>query len=109
MRSVFPRMIWPVLCAGLMALAAPIVMVAQLPEIDQIAGDPVRRALPIDGIASIDKPDFVAAGKARFIRDGEPVIGVVHQGEARAYPVWHLDRHEVVNDQWGNQATMVTW
>jgi len=94
---------------GLAALFSAFPALAQFPKIDQIDGDPVRRELPIDGIASIDKPEFVAAAKARFIRDGEPVIGVVHQGEARAYSVWHLDRHEVVNDQWGNQATMVTW
>jgi hypothetical protein len=39
----------------------------------------------------------------------EPVIGVVLGGEARAYPTWQLNAHEIVNDRIGNRSIAVTW
>ena len=37
------------------------------------------------------------------------IIGVVLDGEARAYSIWHLDRHEVVNDRLGETPIAATW
>jgi len=37
------------------------------------------------------------------------VIGVVWNGQARAYPVPVLDWHELVNDTLGGQALLVSW
>ncbi len=39
----------------------------------------------------------------------EMVIGVVHDGVAKAYSVWHLDRHEIVNDVVADDPIAVTW
>lgn len=64
---------------------------------------------PRDGIPSIDKPQFVAAAEADFMTGIDQVIGVVVNGEARAYPVRILGYHEVVNDQIGNQSVAVTF
>ena len=43
------------------------------------------------------------------MRDDEMVIGVVHNGIARAYSAWYLDRHEIVNDVVGGDPVAVTW
>ena len=62
-----------------------------------------------DGIPSIDRPRFVAATKADFMRDKDRVMGVNHQGVAKAYPIKILDWHEIVNDRIGNAQIVVTY
>lgn len=74
-----------------------------------IDGDPVMRGLPKDAIRAIDRPTFVPADKATFVHPQEPVIGIVVNGEARAYPTWLLNAHEIVNDRMGGRAIAVTW
>ena len=74
-----------------------------------IDGDPVLRGLPKDAIPAIDNPSFVAADRAGFVGAEEPVIGVVLAGQARAYPTWLLNGHEIVNDRIGEHAIAVTW
>jgi len=48
---------------------------------------------PKDGIPPIDEPAFVSVSEAQGIEDHQPVIGVVINGEAKAYPLtvlmWH--------------------
>jgi Protein of unknown function (DUF3179) len=51
-----------------------------------------------DGIPAIDAPRFVAVQDADFLEDREPVIELVMEGEARAYPIQILIWHEIVND-----------
>jgi hypothetical protein len=70
---------------------------------DQIhGGGPVR-----DGIPSIDAPKFVPARDADFL-DGEGrVLGVVRNGEARAYPIRIMNWHEIVNDRFGGMPVAV--
>jgi hypothetical protein len=53
---------------------------------------------PKDGIPSIDDPLFIAVAKAQTLTDTMPVIGLVLNGEAKAYPLDILMRHEIVND-----------
>ena len=48
-----------------------------------------------DAIPSIDRPRFVSADRANY-RPEELVIGVEVDGEARAYSIPHLSRHEIV-------------
>jgi hypothetical protein len=75
-----------------------------------IQGDPVRIILPVDGIASVDSPEFLSAAEADAVySDDEPILGVVVDGDARAYSLWHLDRHEIVNDVVGGQPLAATW
>jgi hypothetical protein len=80
-----------------------------LPRVEQINGDRVHTILRPDAIPSIDQPQFVRASEASFMRDDEPVVGVVQNGIAKAYSTWHLDHHEIVNDQVGGKAIAVTW
>ena len=79
------------------------------PNVKEIQGDPIYRSVAKDAIRSIESPRFAPATKAKFMRPDEAVIGVVLNGEARAYSIWHLDRHEIVNDRIGGAPISVTW
>lgn len=66
--------------------------------------------LPPDAIPAIDHPTFLSGSAAddEYAPD-ELVIGVVFNGEARAYSVPHLSSHEIVNDTVGGVKIAVTW
>ena len=63
---------------------------------------------PKDGIPPIDDPVFSRAVEVDM-PDIEPVIGVIIDGNARAYPIRLLIWHEIVNDQIGNTPIAVTF
>ena len=77
--------------------------------------DPTRFQFGIgkDTIPSIDAPEFVAPDDPQLATRGvtaeTAVLGVVAEGIARAYPVYVLDRHEVVNDRFGEKSLAVFW
>ncbi|MGQ0772543.1 MAG: DUF3179 domain-containing protein [Nitrososphaerota archaeon] len=62
---------------------------------------------PKDGIPSIDNPKFVK--DAEFVSDDDLVIGLRLNGETRAYPLFILVWHEIVNDKIGNTPVAVTY
>jgi Protein of unknown function (DUF3179) len=63
-----------------------------------------------DGIPSIDVPRFVSVGEAdEWLSEREPVIELVHEGAARAYPIQILVWHEIVNDEVGGTPVVVTF
>lgn len=64
---------------------------------------------PKDGIPSIDKPMFVNIQKANFMSDSDTVIGIEINGEAKAYPLFILVWHEIVNDIVGGIPVAVTY
>ncbi|MFB3135411.1 MAG: DUF3179 domain-containing protein [Rhodospirillales bacterium] len=64
---------------------------------------------PKDGIPSIDDPRFVPVSEVTDLTDTEPVIGVTVNGEARAYPLGIITRHEIVNDTIGGVPVTVTY
>ena len=57
---------------------------------------------PKDGIPSIDNPKFAEIQDSRFMSDSDTVIGLEINGEAKAYPIFILVWHEIVNDKVGN-------
>jgi len=67
-----------------------------------------RQVVPRGAIASIDGPRFVSAGEARIPGDAW-VLGVVVGGEARAYSLNLLNRHEIVNDRAAGVAFAAVW
>ncbi len=76
------------------------------------AGEPLppgfRQVLGRDAIVPIYDPEFVAAGGV----DWSPttlVIGLEIDGEAKAYPVSHLNRREMVVDSLAGIPVLVTW
>lgn len=64
---------------------------------------------PKDGIPAILSPKFVRADQATFMKDQDRVLGLVHQGEAKAYPINILNWHEIVNDIVGGRAVIITY
>ncbi len=77
---------------------------------DTFADNAVSGGVPKDGIPSIDDPSFEGAGGGdQRLAPGDPVFGVVVDGEARAYPQYILVHHEIVNDTLAGQNIAVTY
>ena len=63
-----------------------------------------------DSIQAIDEPKFQTAAVASHAMDpDERVIGLVINGDARAYPIPVLSVHEIVNDEVGGEPVAITW
>ena len=85
------------LCVGLGGIA----LAEELPE-------GVEQILERGKIAAILDPQFVTADEAE-ITDDAWVLGVEIDGQARAYSLNLLNRHEVVNDQIGGRSFAAVW
>jgi hypothetical protein len=82
----------------------------ELPPTTDYSGLEIITLLPKDAIPAIDDPNFLTAADADLeYAPDEFILGVVFNGEARAYSVSHLSRHEIVNDTVGGVALAVTW
>ena len=64
---------------------------------------------PRDGIPSIDSPIFQKASDEQFMSDSDIVIGLEINGEVKAYPLFILVWHEIVNDVIGGTPVSVTY
>ena len=71
--------------------------------LDQIVGG----GPPKDGIPALTNPPFAAS--ASFLSDDDLVLGVVINGEAKAYPHNIGWWHEIVNDRVGGHPVSVTF
>lgn len=77
---------------------------------EMVDGSPIITVLPTDAIPAIDHPKFVSATEGnRVMQPEEPVLGVTDGKGARAYSLWQLNHHEIVNDQIGSVPLAVTW
>jgi len=79
----------------------------RVPREQIVPGGPMR-----DAIRAVNQPTFADAATALregWIRDDAPVIGVVHEGDARAYPIFMIEWHQVVNDQIAGDPVAVTF
>ena len=92
------------LTAGLVACGAPVQVTAE----EEVLPPGVEQLLPRGQIAAVFEPQFVSASEAG-IPDGAWVLGVVVEGQAKAYSLNLLNRHEVVNDQSGDTAFAAVW
>lgn len=63
---------------------------------------------PKDGIPSIDNPKFLSASNASLSKN-DRILGVYENGIAKAYPIAILNYHEIVNDNFGDKAVVVTY
>lgn len=76
-----------------------------VPREDIVAGGP-----PKDGIPALTDPVVEpAAAAGRWLRPEDRVLGVVVNGQARAYPIRILNWHEIVNDKLGGKRIVVTY
>lgn len=64
---------------------------------------------PKDGIPALFEPKTLPAKWVDFLDDEEQVLGVVHNGIARAYPTRILSWHELVNDDFDGDPLLVSW
>ncbi|QLH04957.1 hypothetical protein C5F49_06220 [Nitrosopumilus oxyclinae] len=64
---------------------------------------------PKDGIPSIDDPVFAEIRNSDFMSDSDTVIGLEINGEVKAYPIFILVWHEIVNDRVGDVPVSVTY
>lgn len=72
--------------------------------------DEVRSGGPDkDGIPSIDKPRFISAGDASELKPDDVVMGLEHNGKAKAYPIAIMNWHEIVNDSFVDSPVVVTF
>ncbi len=67
-----------------------------------------KQIIPRGQIAAISQPQFVSGDSAN-IADDSWVLGVVIDGQARAYSLNLLNSHEVVNDRIGDTAFAAVW
>jgi hypothetical protein len=80
------------------------------PEVTMIKGEPMYSVLKPGDIPAIFEPEFISISEAEnYYYDEEPLLMVVDGDESKAYSTWHLDRHEIVNDQINGKAITVTW
>ena len=93
------------LAAALVAGALP---VASAIARQQDTPDGYVQILRRGGIPAIDNPAYVRASEAR-IRDEAWVLGVIIDGQARAYSLELLNSHEVVNDSIGDTDFAAVW
>ncbi len=68
----------------------------------------VEMLLPRGALEAVVDPQWVAAEQA-VIPDDAIVLGLVVDGDARAYSLNLLNRHEVVNDQFGDLPVAAVW
>ena len=71
---------------------------------DIISGGP-----PKDGIPAIDNPRFLPIAEIEGLAETEPVMGLIVNGVAKAYPLSILMWHEIVNDEIGGVPVTVTF
>ena len=73
----------------------------------------IRRGIhgrdPRDAIEALVRPVFVRPEEATFLLDSDRVLAFGEGDEARAYPLFLLDGHEVVNDVVDGVPVVVTW
>ena len=65
--------------------------------------------VPVGGIPELNDPARVPATDADWMIDDEVVLGVVANGEAVAYPLRILARHELANDNVGGDELAIVY
>ena len=93
-------------------LLAILGLVAAFATADCAIGDEpppgVEQLLPRGGIPAVVDPVYVTAAEAE-LPDDAWVLGVEIGGEARAFSLNLLNRHEVVNDEIAGTAYAAVW
>lgn len=98
----------------LLAVAVAVSASAQRRQIqeEKVGDGTMVTVLPADAIPALTRPEFAKREEAdKWMANEEPVLGLVDPvtGQAKAYSLWHLDQHEIVNDYLGGKPIGVTW
>lgn len=62
-----------------------------------------------DCIPSIDQPEFLKTPEVNYLDNDDIVLSLTQENITRAYPTRILDRHEIVNDTFGDTPVAVTY
>ncbi len=54
-------------------------------------------------------PHFVPAAQAGFMKDDDRVVGVDENGVAKAYLVYVMAFHHIIEDQFASMRILATW
>jgi len=126
---------WWVVVAALIALVATLALIVRPGPISGIGdgNDPATYGFDLgclqvstivaggmgrDGLHAVDNPETVGGTQVATINEehrgkllvgSDRIIGVVINGEARAYPLRLMRWHEVVNDDLGGESIVVTY
>ena len=92
----------------ILTLSSLLLFVAFCAVAEDYADDAIRTLLPFDAIPAITDPQFVSANEAKLDADA-PVIGVTFNDDSRAYSLYLLNGHEIVNDVVGGLNIATTW
>jgi Protein of unknown function (DUF3179) len=66
--------------------------------------------VPMDGIPSIDEPEFVTVEEAdEWIADNELILAIEYKGVKRVYPLQIMVWHEIVNDTIAGDPILITY
>ncbi|MFQ5351352.1 MAG: DUF3179 domain-containing (seleno)protein, partial [Thermoanaerobaculia bacterium] len=93
----------PSLPLALLALLAGVATTSDLASAADRPPPGVEQLLPRGRIAAVMDPQFVPAAEAD-LPDHAWILGVAIGGQAKAYSLNLLNRHEVVNDRSGETA-----
>ena len=65
---------------------------------------------PKDGIPALSNPKVVTANTAdQWLKPNDTVLGIVLDGQARAYPIRILNWHEIINDSINNHRVVINY
>lgn len=70
------------------------------------------QAVPRNAFPVFDDPEMLSAAEAekqQVIFERDVIIGVAHNGEAKAYPITIMGVHELGNDTIGGVPIAVSW
>jgi hypothetical protein len=85
---------------------------------DVFASTLTASGLPRDGLHALDHPPLITpaqvdslnkAERGKYLVSNDLVIGIVHRGVARAWPLRVMGWHEAANDTVGGLSVMVAW
>jgi len=73
--------------------------------IDEIhGGGPAK-----DGIPALYDPRFTSAKDVEYLKQSDRILGLIINGEVKAYPIKILNWHELVNDSVGGKDVLVSY
>ena len=90
-----------------LAALSPSAGLAQAPDSGDLP-EGVEQIIPRGAIPAVFEPQFVSGAEAEIPPDAW-VLGVVVDGQARAYSLNLLNRHEIVNDRIGEKSFAAVW
>jgi hypothetical protein len=81
----------------------------EFPSIERLTSHIFGGGPPVDGIPAITNPEFTSPSNVTYVKDDDLVLGVVMNGEVRAYPENLGWWHEIINDVIGDHPISVTF